>query len=129
MGARVESEPTWSTADISGRVNILQKLPFILEYAGIPESCTVLHPRNIAAEDAGPASRQATYKNIASETMVQFGFRLAGIDFQRRFSPTDCGMLMIFGFPDLERTMRVQDAQGAMKTAPGTLGNMDEHIS
>ena|SRR5947207_12614714 len=64
MGARVESEPTWSTEDIFGRVNILQKLPFILEYAGIPESCTVLHPRNIAAEDAGPASRQATYKNI-----------------------------------------------------------------
>src|SRR5205814_7998917 len=70
MGARVESEPTWSTADIFARVNILQKSPFILEAAGIPESCTVLHPRNIAAEDAGPASRQATYKNILPGRLI-----------------------------------------------------------
>ena len=38
------------------------------------------------------------------------------------------GMLVIFWFSDLERALRVQDAQGAMNTAPGTLGNMDEHI-
>ena len=38
------------------------------------------------------------------------------------------GMLMIFGFADLQRTLRVQDAQGAVNTASGTLGNVDEHI-
>ena len=37
-------------------------------------------------------------------------------------------MLMIFGFPDLERTLRVQDAQGAVNAAPGTLGNVNEDI-
>ena len=38
------------------------------------------------------------------------------------------GMLMIFGFPDRPRTLRVQDAQSAVNTASGTLGNMDERI-
>ncbi len=38
------------------------------------------------------------------------------------------GMLMIFGLPDLQRTLRVQNAQGTMNTASGTLGNMDENI-
>ena len=38
------------------------------------------------------------------------------------------GMLMIFGFPDRPRTLRVQDAQSAVNTASSTLGNVDENI-
>ena len=38
------------------------------------------------------------------------------------------GMLMVFGFPDRQRTLRVQDAQGTVNTASSTLGNMDENI-
>ena len=38
------------------------------------------------------------------------------------------GMLMIFGFPDRQGTLRMQGAQSAVNTASGTLGNMDEHI-
>ena len=38
------------------------------------------------------------------------------------------GMLMIFGFSDLQRTLRVQDSQDTVNTASGTLGNMDENV-
>ena len=38
------------------------------------------------------------------------------------------GMLMIFGFPDLQRTLSVQGTQGTMNTASGAFGNMDEYI-
>jgi len=38
------------------------------------------------------------------------------------------GMLMILGFPDRPRTLRVQDAQSAVNTASSTLGNVDENI-
>src|SRR6476646_5228771 len=64
MSARVESEPAWSTADIFGRVNILQKSPFILKYARIPETRAVLHSGNIATEDAGSAARQTAHEDI-----------------------------------------------------------------
>ena len=39
------------------------------------------------------------------------------------------GVLMIFGFPDQQGTLRVQGVQSAVNTASGTLGNVDEHIS
>ena len=38
------------------------------------------------------------------------------------------GMFMVFGFPDGQRTLRVQDAQGPVNAASGTLGDMDEDI-
>jgi hypothetical protein len=49
MSARVESEPARAAADIFGRVNILQKSPFILKYARVSKTSAIGHSGNVAS--------------------------------------------------------------------------------
>src|SRR5438046_9561996 len=96
MGAWIEPVPPRTAVVTIGRVNLLEVLSLILQYARIPEASAILQPRYIAAQHAGPASLQTAHEDILIITVIvllhnrfPIGAALGNHELSRSPSPSD----------------------------------------